>query len=402
MKSDHIDFLSKILNSFEAHPSEVVHVTEALGRVLATDVRSNYTSPHQDISAIGGYAVISLEAARESAQLKIIGESRARTPFLEEISGKQAVYVYAGAVMPIGADTVLSEDEVHVDGDNIIAVGAVMKGQNVCYTGVDFQRNETLLRASTLLTARDLGLAAMMEVPWLMVRRRPKIAFFAVGNEISMIGEIKEGNKVTSTSSLIISSFIEACGAEPVNLGVAPDSEISINKLFDYADGVDLIITTGGASRGADGLIEQSLDKRPKFSEINMQLNCDTKVVFGRKNKTPVLSLSGNPISALICATLFLRPIINKMTDMRATFFKKSYAILDRDLDVNDKKMDYIFARLTETSDKRLKVLPASSYDRLLMSALAEADCLIQVDLDNCKKGDSVQMTRFVCSVVSG
>ncbi|MDB2415466.1 hypothetical protein N9W34_06815, partial [Rickettsiales bacterium] len=109
-----------------------------------------------------------------------------------------------------------------------------------------------------------------------------------------------------------------------------------------------------------------------------------------------------NPISSQICALLFLKPAIEKMLQNNVSFYKKSHAVLGRDLDVNDKKMDYIFATLTQCESKRLTVLPASSQDRFLMSSFSKADCIMVVDKENVKNGDMVEVIRFVCSVLSG
>lgn len=399
MKEQHKEFLEKISANFITSQSELVHITEALGRVISSDIRAKYTSPHKDMSAINGYAVI----CDGTTKFKIAGHSTASVPFSEEISPGQAVKVTSGSVLPIGTDTVISEQDVKKQGNYISTDDSIIKGQNICYTGVDFLRNEPVLKAGSVISARDIGLAASMKVPWIPVSRKPNIAVFAVGDELSMIGDLEgEVGKTSSSSSLIISSFVKACGANSVDMGVAKDSTASIQKLIENSKGVDLIITTGGLSASADDLMKKSLDKTSNIVETELELSGTIKVLFAKKGGTPILCLPGHPISAQICATLFVRPLINKMTNMCKEFYKKSSAVLDRDLDVNDKQMDYIFSKLSENDEKRLKVMPASSYDRLLMSALGKSDCLIKVDHENAKKGDNVLITRFTCSIIDG
>lgn len=401
MKESHKEFLGKVLSRFEKQHSELVHITDSLGRILAKDVRARNTSPNKDIAAVDGYAILS-DSLDKSKTLKKVGDSTAGSPFCEELMLGEAVKVYAGSSLPIGADTVLVEKDFNKKGANIVVKSSVMKGQNVCYRGVDFLRNEVVLKEGSVVTARDIGLAAAMRVPWIPVQRRPNIAIFAIGDELEMIGDnAGDSGKISSSSSLAISAFVEACGATAVDLGVAMDSKVSIQRLMNMAKGVDLIITTGGVSLAADDLLKSTLDKSDSIYETQLELSGATPVVFGEKRKTPLLALPGNPITAQICATLFLRPIINKMTNIKQKFYKKSFAVLGRDLDVNDKKMDYIFSKLSETEDKRLKAMPASSYDRMLVSGLAGSDCLITVDKDACKSGDDVAITRFICSVIS-
>lgn len=402
MHPKHNKFLEDILGVFNANSCELVHVTESLGRVIASDVRAKDTSPNRNIAAINGYALMCSDTDNAPVKLKVIGESTAGTPLREELHSGQAVKVYAGAILPIGADTVIPLQDVKERAKTISIEGHVMKGQNLCYAGIDFLKDEPVLKAGSVISPRDIGLLAAMKTPWIFVRRRPKIAILAVGDELAMLGELNEDTKTISSSSLMLSAFVASCGAIPVNLGVASDSEISINRLLDCAEGVDLIITTGGVSASADGLLKRSLDKNTYCHETSVKLSHTVTVLLGSKNKIPLLALSGNPISALVCATLFARPVINRMTDMKRKLFKKNHAVLDRDLDVNDKQMEYIFARLTEGEDKHLRVQPASSYDRMLMSSFAASDCVITVDPEHAVKGESVCMTRFMCTGFGG
>lgn len=401
MQIAHAKFLEKLLSKFKVQCSELVHVIASSGRVLSADVRARHTSPYHDMSAINGYAIKSKDALSMGVSLKVVGESRAGHSFSEELQHGQAIKVSAGSILPIGADTVVSKLEVEEKEGGVFLKNQVMSGQNICYMGVDFMLDEVVLRSGSVITPRDIGLAASMRVSWIPVRKRPHIAVFAIGDELVMIGDGHEDGKITSSSSLIISSLISGCGAHPLNMGIASDTENSINRLMTYAEGADLIVTTGGVSASADNLLRKTLDKGAEITQESVELNIPATVMFGEKNGIPVLALPGDPIAAEICATLFLLPLINKMMDIKEPSFKQNYAILDRDLDVNDKQVDYIFSQLIESEDKRLTVLPVSSYDRHSMSALAKADCIITVDANNCKRGDTVNIKRFVCSVVS-
>jgi molybdopterin molybdotransferase len=396
MQEIHRKFLEEVLARFRVEQSELLHITQAVGRVLASDVRAKHTSPHRDMAAINGYAMMCADAKENGVTLRIIGDSTAGHPFGEELEPGQAVKVYSGSMIPIGADTVVPMLEIEEKHDTITLNSTVMKGQNICYAGVDFLRDEPVLKAGSIITARDVSLAAAMKISWVSVRRKPHIAFFAVGDELAMLGDCQDTGKLTSSSSLMISAFISACGAIPLNLGIAADNEISVNRLMEHAVDADLIITTGGVSASADDLLKKTLDKKTKRIETTVRLSSAATVMLGEKGGIPILALPGNPISAHICATLFLVPIIHAMTDMRGKIFKKSRATLDRDLDINDLQMDYIFTRLAEGEDKHLRAIPASSYDRLLMSALAQSDCVITVDKELSKKGDSVEIKRFL------
>lgn len=401
-------FRKKIQDSLKIQPKEIVNVTESLGRVLADDVRAKYTWPNKDMAAVDGYAVISSDLKQIPATLNRIGESRSNKAFEGEIQSGQTVKVFAGARVPIGADAVVPLVGVEEFEDYVTVVSQTWHGEHICYAGIDFTEDEKVLKEGTVVTARDIGLAAAMRVSWLPVRRKPRVAVLAIGDELILLGDVTaDSSRVNSSSSLVLCSFITACGAVPVNLGIASDSAVSVQQLTEAAEGADLLVTTGGISSSSDNLLRKALiegsgKKKGHIEEITLNLSKPEQVVLGQKSGISVLALPGNPISAQICAALFLKPAIDKMLDMRESFYKKSYARLGRQLDINDEKMDYIFAKLMEDKDKHLVADPASSQDRLLMSALAEADCLITVDRDNLAHGSQVEITRFTCSVISG
>ncbi len=397
-------FREKLNAALTVQPQEMVSVTETLGRVLADDVRARATSPCWDIAAVDGYAVRTADLMQTPATLERIGESRASSQFHDEVRAGQAVKIFAGAPIPVGADAVVPMNNMDEFGGHVTINEQAWHGENICSKGIDFSEGESVLKAGSVVTARDIGLAASMKVSWFPVRRKPRIALFAIGDELAMLGDANDGGRVNSSSSLVLSAFITACGATPVNLGIASDSAASVKRLSSAAKGADLLVTTGGVSESADNLLKKELasTKNSKLEEISLKLSKEEHVVFGSKFGMPVLALPGNPMSAQICAALFLRTAIEKMLDMCEQFYKKSHAVLGRQLDCNDVKMDYIFAKLMEDNSKRLVADPASSQDRMLMSALAEADCLVTVDQDNIFHGDPVEITRFTCSVVSG
>lgn len=395
MQPQHKKFLEDIIRLFEIQPSELIHISEAFGRVLASDVRARYTLPYWDISAVNGYALYCEDTKTTPVTLKIIGESTAGSPYKEELEHGQAVKLYAGSPVPIGADTIVPMQNVERKGHNLLIKSPVMQGQNICFTGVDFQRNESVLKAGYIVSPRDISLACAMKTSWVHVRRRPHVGFFAIGDELAMLGDDHDGMKIVSSSSMMVSAFISACGAIPVNLGIATDTEVSINKHMEMARGVDMVITTGGVSASADGLIKNIMDKKGTLIETLVKLSSPSPVILGEKYGIPLLALPGNPISAKMCCTLFLKPILHTMTGTDPELSKTYSAALDRDLDVNDLEMDYIFSRLTQDNAGHLKALPASSYDRMLLSALAQADCLITVNHGQSKKGEAVNYIRF-------
>ena len=394
MQPEHQEFLNKIVEISDKKSFQVMYIENSLGRVLATDVRAKEGFPRKNISTIDGYA-IKVEEVNKGDSLKIIGESMARKPFTEELILGQAVRVYAGAPLPLGADTVVRNDQITEKSDNITLNEDVMKGQNICYAAMDFAENEVILKAGSVITGRDIAMLATIRVPWVKVKTKPRVAVLSIGDELENLGEKSEVTKTVASSSLMVSAIVDSFGAESINLGVVGESEESIKRALEDIHDVDLVVTAGSSSDYDFEVLQSILDDEPKTRKTRLNLSSRVNVFMGFKNQVPVLSLPGNPIFAKIASTLFLRFVIHKMLNIDKKFVRQEHAILDRDLDVNDMKTDYIVASLSENDDKKLKVMPVSSYDGSLLLVMAKSDCIVVVDEKHNKKGDDVEIIKF-------
>src|SRR5262249_52406789 len=209
--------------------------------------------------------------------------------------------------------------------------------RDVRVEGRDSPAGEILLRAGRRLTARDIGLLAAMNRPWLFVHRRPRVAILSTGDEIVMPGEPIGPHQIVSSNSLALAAFVCACGGVPVVLGNAPDDPTALRRIAGATGGVDLLVTTGGApvrgpelgaaARSTDGL---ALD----FWQIAMRPG--KPLMVGRYRGTPMLGLPGNPVSTLVCALLFLRPALDRLSGLERDPEVMSTARLGAPLGEND------------------------------------------------------------------
>lgn len=395
MVKNHNVFLEGVLDKLSSKSKEFLHISDSIGRVLAEDVKARYASPHNDLATIDGYAVNSDNIVKIPEILRLIGKSTAAKPFLSEVKPCQAIEITAGAVVPKGVNTIIPFDSAKKTRNKIEITCEVISGQNICYKGFDFDVGEVVLRRGKKITARDVGLAAAMKSPWVPVFCKPRIGILAIGNELSMLGDEHERNRITSSSSLILSALVESCGASVVNLGIANDSISSLKNHINSVEGVDLLVTIGGTSLSAGEMMYKILGNNKKyFDETKVNISKPEPVLFSVRKSLPILALPGSPISAKICATLFLRPPINKMLEFNEK--SNSTAILDRDLDANDLQMDYTFASLTVDNDHKNIALPVSSFDRVLLSSLSKSDCIMKVNKENSKNGDVVEVIHFI------
>src|SRR5476649_1636533 len=182
------DALAAVLAGAEPLPEQMIALDAAYHRVLARDVAALRTQPPQAMSAVDGYAVRSADAPDTSVRLKVIGEVAAGRPFERKIGAGEAVRIFTGGVIPDGADAVIIQEDTVVDGGSIAITEAASTGRHIRPAGVDFRKGDVLLAGGTRLTDRDLSLAAGMNYPELAVRRRPKVALLATGDELVMPG----------------------------------------------------------------------------------------------------------------------------------------------------------------------------------------------------------------------
>ncbi|MDE1147746.1 MAG: molybdopterin molybdotransferase MoeA [Azospirillaceae bacterium] len=370
--------LERILSHFQPLGGEMVGVGEALGRVLATDVVARVTQPPAAVSAMDGWAVRGADIAALPATLTRIGEAPAGRPYAGTVGPGQAVRLFTGSVMPAGADTVvLQEDCDDLGGEVRVREGT--PGRWVRAAGLDFTAGSVGLRAGRRLTVRDVALAAAMNHPFLTVRRQPRIAILATGDEVVMPGEPLGPGQIVSSNGLALAALVRRHGGIPVNLGIAPDNADALATLSQGAAGTDLLVTTGGASVGEYDLVRKVLDAQGLVLDFwKIAMRPGKPLMFGRMGATPVLGLPGNPVSSLVCATLFLVPVLRRLQGLEPAVRPTARAVLAAPLPANDRRQDYLRATLApgEGGGPPLAA-PFRQQDSSMLSRLAAADCLI-------------------------
>ena len=352
--------VARIEAAFTPLAAEQIALADALGRVLAEDVAARRSQPPAAVSAMDGYAVRAEDVATVPATLKVVGHVPAGGAYEGMIGPGEAVRIFTGAPLPAGADAIVIQENTEAgDGTVRVVDGKAPKGRYVRPAGLDFQEGEVLLEAGRVLTARDIGLAAGMNVPWLRVHRRPRIALLATGDEVVMPGDPLGPNQIVSSNGLALASFVRAQGGEPMDLGIALDSEESLRTLARGAAGADLLITTGGASVGEHDLVQKVLGKEGlevDFWKIAMRPG--KPLIFGQLGRTPLLGLPGNPVSALVCAVIFLGPALHRMLGITAQARPARTATLATPLPENDEREDYLRATLEIDADGKLLARP--------------------------------------------
>ena len=369
--------LSRLLAPLEKLPLEQISIVDAIGRVLAEDLAARRTQPPFAVSAMDGYAVRAEDVAAVPVELRIVAEVPAGAGFGGHVGPREAARIFTGAPMPAGTDTIVIQEDTQRDGERVRVLEGAARGRYVRREGLDFGEGDVLLRAGRRLTARDIGLAAAMNRPWLFVHRRPRVGILSTGDEIVMPGDPIGPHQIVSSNSLALAAFVAACGGIPVSVGNAPDDPAALRQVAAATRGVDLLVTTGGASVGEHDLVRDALGAdglELDFWQIAMRPG--KPLMVGRYRGTPMVGLPGNPVSTLVCALLFLRPALDRLSGA-ASQEAAPTARLGTALPKNDRRQDYLRSRLARAADGALEVFPFEVQDSSMMRLLSEADCLV-------------------------
>lgn len=368
---------TRILAGLRPMPAEVVALANAWNRVSAEPVVARLTQPPSDVSAMDGYALRASDGGLHAA-LRVIGAAPAGHPFDGTVGAGQTVRLFTGSVVPSGADAILLQEDAERSGDTVVVNEAVVAGRHIRRAGQDFSRGDAVIPAGRRITARDVGLAAAANHPWLVVHRKPRVAILATGDEIAMPGEPIPPGGIVSSNSHALAALVRAVGGEPTVLPVAKDTTEAIAAVADQVGGFDMLVTTGGASVGDHDLVISGLQTRGLVVDFwQIAMRPGKPLLFGRMAAVPVLGLPGNPVSAMVCAALFLLPALALMQGLPAGPPPTVSAVLGAAVKENDRRADHLRATVTTDDLGRVVVTPFPVQDSAMLRRLALADALV-------------------------
>lgn len=374
------DALARVLDGVEPLPREQAPLTEADGRVLTDEVAALRTQPPADLSAMDGYAVRAADMVTVPVTLKIVGEVAAGRPFRGQVAVGQAARIFTGGVVPPGADTIVIQENTTRDGDRVVVNTPSPVGRHIRRAGLDFREGQVLLPRGRRLTDRDIMLAAAMSHPTLPVHRRPKVAVLGTGDELKAPGSALGPGEIVYSNGFALMALCRAEGAQVIDLGIVPDrvdATVAAIRKARHA-GADVLLTTGGASVGDYDLVQRGLKAEGlELAFWRVALRPGRPMMNGRLGGMHVLGLPGNPVSAYVCAFLFLVPLLRRLegrTDLEAA---RESALLAIDLAENDERADYLRATLAPGPNGTCVATPVRIQDSSMMAALAKADCLV-------------------------
>lgn len=389
--------LLAILSAATATNTETVAVGEGAGRVLAADIVAKIDQPPFRASAMDGYAV-RFEDLSSGARLTLIGEAAAGSPASRAVGRGEAVRIFTGGAVPDGADHVVIQEDTRADGAGVVIARDQARRANIREAAIDFAKNQLLKRKGERLTAIDLGLIAAANIAAVEARKKPVVAYFDNGDELREPGDSLAHGEIVGSNRFVFDALIRAWGGAPHYLGRAGDTPQSVREKYAKAQGADILVTVGGASVGDHDHVRRAFAEAGgamSFSKVAMRPGKPTW--FGRLGDTRVLGLPGNPASAIVCAILFLKPLIAASGGETALAPIIVRAMLDGKLKPNGPREAYLRGALVAGNDAALTVNACTREDSSLFSPLAAGNCLIRraADAPEARAGDIAECLLY-------
>jgi molybdopterin molybdotransferase len=353
---------------------EAVSLSAAARRFLAEPVDATRDQPPFAASAMDGWAIRTADGV---GRRRIIGESAAGRGFPGPVGAGEAVRIFTGAAIPSGADAVVIQEEVVREGPEVV-IPHLTEARHILSAGLDFRAGDRLLTAGVRLDPWRLSLAASAGRANVAVAIRPRVVILSTGDEVVAPGGEPGPFQIFNSGAVALASLVEAWGGEPVTLASVGDDEEATARAVAEGGG-DLVVTLGGASVGDHDLV------KPALRRLGLVLAVESVAVrpgkptwFGSlADGRKVLGLPGNPASALVCAELFLRPLVRALLGAEPGPNTVS-ARAASPFPGNGDREQWLRARLTVSGDGCLWARAMRDQDSSLVAIFADADALVR------------------------
>ena len=383
---------------------ETAPLRQALNRVLAVDVVSPMDVPSRDNSAMDGYAIHhkSIPVTGE-ARLKIRGRAFAGQPFEQELLPGEAVRIFTGAIMPQGADTVVIQEHVRLDGEHVDIDSDVVPYKNVRLAGEDVARSQQVLKKGRKLTAADIGVLASLGIAEVSVNRQLKVAFFTTGDELQSLDEHLPGTALPDgmlfdSNRYTIAALLTGLNVDILDLGVVLD-EIDATRaaLSRAAEQADIVITSGGVSAGDADFVTRAFQDLGTVSFWKLAMRPGRPLAFGHVKQAAFFGLPGNPVAVVVTFLQFVQPALKYMSGMVDLEPLAIPAICLSTLRKSVGRVEYQRGVMRLDEQGRLVVESTGKQGAGRLSSVSAANCLIVIDshVDGVKPGDSVSVQPF-------
>ena len=377
--------------------NETVELRSALGRVLAADILSPANVPNYDNSAMDGYAFNANDIQGNSPiRLKIIGTVLAGKSFIGEVAHGECVRIMTGGMMPAGVDTVIMQERVTIEGDDITFTEAPKRAMNVRYAGEDLQLGQTVLATGHLMRPADLGLIASLGIAKVAVYRKLKVAFFSTGDELASIGQTLKTGQVYDSNRYTLHGMLTRIGVDLIDMGNIPDDPALLEKtLIDAAQQADVVITSGGVSVGEADYMKILLAKHGQVMFWKIAMKPGRPLAYGKIGDAHYFGLPGNPVAVMVTFYQFVREaLLTLMGQPKPAALPMFNVECTQAIRKLAGRTEFQRGLLFATEDGTWKVKPTGAQGSAILSSMSLANCFIVLDesVGNLEAGAMVQV----------
>ncbi len=378
-------------------PPEVVPVGDCLGRVLAADVRAAVDVPPTDNSAVDGYAVRSADIPVTGLrQLRVVGDLPAGAVFDATLGPGEALRIMTGAPVPAGADTVYPQEVVERSGP-AVRIPSSPVGVNVRHRGEDVRAGTAVLPAGSVLRPQELGVAASLGLPQLLVRQRPRVAILSTGDEVVEPGDARKPGQIFDSNRFSLHGLVEAAGGEPTDHGIVPDLyDVLHARLRAAAATADIVLTSGGVSVGDYDLVKAVLQDAGGIDFWQVAMQPGRPLAVGRIGAAHFFGLPGNPVASMLTFHLLVRPALWKLAGRRDLFPPRFHAVAMEPMSKKTGRREFKRGILSYTG-QRWEVRITGPQGSGILTSMTLANCFVVIEEErgDVAAGDTVSVEPF-------
>jgi molybdopterin molybdotransferase len=379
--------------------TETVPIREALHRVLAQSLISSIDVPSHTNSAMDGYAFNGDQLpTEESGVFKQVGIAYAGRPYVGNVAANECVRIMTGAAMPGSTDTVVMQEHVEVNDNNIRIDSKQKSGQNVRLAGEDIKLGAEIFGPNYYLQAADIGLIASLGIAEVTVMRKLKVAFFSTGDELVSIGSELEIGQIYDSNRYTLWSMLASMGVEIIDLGVIRDTPEAIEQAFISASQqADAVITSGGVSVGDADFVKSTLEKLGHVNFWKVAMKPGRPLAFGQINNAFFFGLPGNPVSVMVTFYIFVQAALEKMTGRAARQRLRIQAISQSHLRKRPGRVEYQRGIYQINELGEYTVVKTGAQGSGILHSMSEAKCFIYLPMESkgAETGDMVEIWPF-------
>jgi len=372
-----------------------------LGMVLASDIYSPINVPPFNNSAMDGYAMAHQSLA-ENHIFSMVGKSFAGIPYQGSVALGQCVRIMTGAMLPEGCDTVIMQEHVSVDDDNITINQLPKLGQNVRRRGEEFILDKLVLAKGCVITPRHIALCASLGFAHLPVKRKLKVAIFSTGDELVKLGQPLADGEIYDSNRIALTAMLKRLPVDIIDYGVIEDDPNKIRQTFVKADlAADVIISSGGVSVGEADFTRDIIQELGNINFWKLAIKPGKPIAFGTFDNSVFFGLPGNPVSAMVTFYQLAKPALLKLGGGEVKPALQLKATLSHDLRKSVGRLDFQRGIVTTDSQGELTVSSTGQQSSSMMGSMCLANCFIVLaqEQGNVSAGEQVTIELFDASL---